>query len=184
MSVNDPVSIVQNKGAIGTWSLDGSSSQVEFAAKTFWGLLTVKGRFTDVDGQVQVDGPGSVNARLVIEVASLDTKQTKRDEHLRSSDFFDAEHHPRMEIAVDEIELTGLDRAAAQGRMTVAGQTHPISFDATVTLAPDGQRVELDASIEVDRTDFGMTWSPMGMVRRAVRGSAHLVLNHAEPSAK
>src|SRR5271165_2743808 len=109
-TVTDPASLVRDQAAMGTWFLDRSASRVGFRAKTFWGLVTVRGRFTDVDGQVEVHSNGTLSARLIIDAASVDTKQKKRDEHLRSGEFFDAAQHPRMEIAVDEVTFTGLDR--------------------------------------------------------------------------
>ncbi len=78
----------------GVWNLDPDRSTVGFKVKNMWGLISVKGRFTDVDGDGQITGKGAVFGRLDIQVASIHTGIGKRDKHLRSGDFFDVEHYP------------------------------------------------------------------------------------------
>ncbi len=90
--LNDP------PGAAGVWQLVPTRSSVRFKNKTFWGgLATVTGTFGDVSGTGQVGSNGAVSGgRLEIGASSLKTGiGKKRDEHLRSADFFDVENHPR-----------------------------------------------------------------------------------------
>src|SRR5271170_3419766 len=82
------------RDAPGTWSLDPAGSTVDFHVKHFWGVITVHGHFDQIDGQGTVDEAGGISGELRIGAVSLSTKNAKRDQHLRSAEFFDAEHHP------------------------------------------------------------------------------------------
>jgi polyisoprenoid-binding protein YceI len=173
----DLAALTRQGRATGTWILDPSASQVEFRARTFWGLVTVTGRFAIVGGEAEVAPDGRITAAVTIDAASVDTASKKRDEHLRSAHFFDADRYPHLQIVVDDIALTGKDTATAGGRMTVAEHTWPISFEASVAL-PTPDRAEIDAGVDVDRREFGLTRNPLGMIRPTVRGRAHLVFRH------
>ncbi|MFB7510289.1 YceI family protein, partial [Streptomyces broussonetiae] len=94
----------------GTWQLDPSASAVSLRHKTMWGLVTVKGAFTAVSGAGEVRPDGSATGTVTLEAASLDTKHAKRDTHLRSADFFDADQHPEITFAV-----RGADRLDTDG---------------------------------------------------------------------
>src|SRR6185436_17103141 len=83
---------------------------------------------------------------------SVDTKNKKRDEHLRSADFFDAANHPDITFTVDGIR-PGHGGVRVTGSLAVRGRTRPVSFDATVSSA-DGE-TWLDGEVQVNRADFG-----------------------------
>src|SRR6516164_3603105 len=93
------------KAIRGNWRLDRRRSTVEFRARHFWGLGTVKGHFDDYDGRLDLGADPAVE--LTIDAASLQTGNRKRDEHLRSADFFDADHHPQVQFRSDAIGLDG-----------------------------------------------------------------------------
>jgi polyisoprenoid-binding protein YceI len=78
----------------GSWQLDPGRSRVEFRARHFWGLMTVTGHFDEFHGRLDLSEDPAI--KLTIEAASLQTGHRKRDEHLRSRDFFDADKHPRV----------------------------------------------------------------------------------------
>lgn len=177
----DSASLIRDSAGAGEWTLERQGSRVEFAVKHFWGLVTVRGGFAGLDGAAQVSSDGTVTASLGIDAASVNTKQKQRDKHLRSDDFFDAEHHPRVEVRVDDVTLTSASTATGRGSMTAAGKTQPVSFDATITLSADGQQAAVQATFEVDRTKFGMTWSPMHMSAATAVVTAHLVFRHTKP---
>ena len=94
--------------------------------------------------------------------ASIDTKNARRDTHLRSADFFDVANNPDITFAADHIQPSGQGVAVA-GALTVRGRTRPLSFDAAASVQGDGG-IWLDAEIRINRADFGLTWNPMGMV--------------------
>src|ERR1700682_267805 len=102
-SVSTTIADVQAflKDAIGRWSLDPAGSSVQFYVKHFWGVVTVHGSFETLEGEGKVDPDGGVSGHLTIDAKSLNTKNRKRDKHLRSADFFDVEHHPTVTITVE-----------------------------------------------------------------------------------
>src|SRR3954470_8240185 len=91
--------------ANGAWRLDPARSSVAFHVPHFYGLMTVKGEFADYDATLDLGATPAVN--LTIQAASLDTKLAKRDEHLRSKDFFDAERHPQVRFLSDRAAFEG-----------------------------------------------------------------------------
>jgi polyisoprenoid-binding protein YceI len=145
----------------GSWTLDPSRSQVTLRSKSMWGLVPVKGVFTDVSGTGAVSPSGAVSGTITVAAGSIDTKNKKRDAHLRSADFFDADNHPSITVSVDGITLSGTG-AQVTGTLAVRDRTRPVSFDAKVDTA-DGTEVWLDAEVQVNRGDFGLTWNQIGM---------------------
>jgi polyisoprenoid-binding protein YceI len=164
------VADLARSGALaGQWRLDPGASRVEFRVKHLWGAVTVRGRFERISGEGTVSPGGTVTGKLVIDAASLKTSNKRRDTHLRSADFFDVERHPEVVVTVTAAELAGT-RLAAAGMLTAAGVREPVTFTADITEA-SAQAVTLRASLTVDRTRFGMTWSPLGMAARLATGT-------------
>jgi polyisoprenoid-binding protein YceI len=148
----------------GTWQLDRTASTVALRHKTMWGLVTVKGAFAAVDGQGEVRPDGSAVGAITLDAASLDTRNAKRDEHLRSADFFDAGNHPEITFSVRSAELRGTDDVHVVGQLTVRGISRPQSVKARLVGADD-RSLTLDAEFTVDREQFGMGWNQLGMMR-------------------
>ena len=89
------------------WTVDSDETSVEFAVKTFWGLMTVHGRFDRFDGSYEV-GPGGTTIELTIDADSLDTGHATRDKHLRSTDFFHVAAHPQVRFTSTRVHhVTG-----------------------------------------------------------------------------
>ncbi|GAB2868089.1 YceI family protein [Streptomyces deserti] len=148
----------------GLWQLDTSASTVAVRHRTMWGLVTVKGTFAAVSGRGEVRPDGSAVGTLTLDVASLDTGSAKRDKHLRSADFFDADRHPEITFAARSAELRDGDQVHVVGQLTVRGISRPLSCTARLTEASaDG--LTLDAEFSVDRAQFGMGWNQLGMIR-------------------
>ncbi|MGA8252163.1 MAG: YceI family protein, partial [Mycobacterium sp.] len=82
----------------GVWNLAADRSAITFKIRNMWGLLRVKGRFTEFSGDGQLTGNGAVYGRLDIRAASLRTGIGRRDQHLRSADFFDVERYPEISV--------------------------------------------------------------------------------------
>jgi polyisoprenoid-binding protein YceI len=179
--LRDPVAIVRAKTATGTWGLDPTASRVEVLAKTFWGLLTVRGRFGGIAGTAYLPADGPISAELSIDAASVDTANDTRDRHLRSADFFHVERHPHIQVAIDQVVLTSPETFTAKGHMTVAGRTQPVSFEGRIAVSSDGCRAEVEATTAINRVVLGLHHSPLGMIRRTVHGRAHLVFRAANP---
>ena len=114
MSTTDLTTAAGASGRItdGAWQLDPTRSSVEFHVRHFYGLLIVKGEFADYDSRLNLVSTPAVE--LTLQAASLHTKQAKRDEHLRSKDFFDVENHPHVRFISESAEPNG-DTLRVQG---------------------------------------------------------------------
>lgn len=147
-------SLLADPGLVGTWTLVGNESSVRFASKTLWGLVPVKGRFTDVTGSGTVNADGTLSGRLEIKAASIVTGIGMRDNHLKQEDFFDAANFPV--IAVD---VTGPQTAT----LSIRGTTLPLPLQFTVT-HPDPNTLQITARAEIDRTKWGVSGNMAGMM--------------------
>ena len=147
-----------------SWQLDPNSSSVRVQHKTIWGLVTVRGSFGQVGGSGEILPDGTGRGRLEIGAASLETKNRKRDEHLRSADFFHASAHPQIVVDLSRIVRQGDDSATAEGTLTVAGRTRPLALNARITEATDSA-ITLVADAEINRADYGMNWNQLGMIK-------------------
>jgi polyisoprenoid-binding protein YceI len=167
----DVLALARDGALAGRWKLDPQGSRVEFAVRHFWGAITVRGWFERLEGEGTVGPDGAVTGRLVMDAASLNTKNKKRDQHLRSADFFTVEEHPRAVLTVNRASLTGNGQLAAEGELEAAGVRDPVSFTADLV---DGgpEAVTLRAKLTVDRSRFGMTWSPMRVAAMQATGTA------------
>jgi polyisoprenoid-binding protein YceI len=164
--------LVQDGNLAGTWTLDTARSEVRLKSRSMWGLAPVKGVFREVTGNGTVSAVGEVTGTITVAARSVDTKNKKRDEHLRSAEFFDAANHPDITFTVDGIK-PGNGGVRVTGDLTVRDQTRPVSFDATVSSA-DGE-TWLDGEIQVNRADFGLTWNQMGMASMRNTITVHAV---------
>ena len=175
--------VTTNEGlALGSWRADRDRSRVGFEVKTLWGLVPVKGSFARFDGVLTVK-PDGISASLSIEADSLDTGNVKRDEHLRSPDYFDVERHPAVEFAATEI-TRGTD-----GELVVAGglrvRDRTVRLQLPVTAVPGaGGRLRLSGRTTVTREQVGMTWNRAGMIRDPAHLIVEVELVPAEPAGE
>jgi polyisoprenoid-binding protein YceI len=156
----------------GRWALDPTRSTVAISHKTMWGMATVKGSFKTLSGDGEVRADGTVTGTLVLDAASIDTKHTKRDKHLRSADFFHTDEHPSIVFTVDSAVPAANGTAEIDGQLTVRGVTRPLSFTAQ-TGGTGTDDVTLTGELTVDRAWFGLDWNQLGMLR----GPATVTLN-------
>lgn len=166
----DVTALLGDGTAVGRWVLDPAGSRAEFHVKHFWGAVTVHGSFSQITGEGNVGPDGTVTGRVSMDAASLGTKNKKRDEHLRSADFFDVEHHPHVVLTVTGARPAGPAVLACQGTLEAAGHIQPVEFTAHVDEASE-ESVAMSAEIVVDRTGFAMTWSPLGMASAMARAT-------------
>jgi polyisoprenoid-binding protein YceI len=151
--------LLKDGALAGEWALDPRKSSIRLVSKSI-GLIPVNGVFREVSGHGTVSPDGEVSGTLTVAAASIDTKNTRRDTHLRSADFFDSGKYPDITFTADGIRLSG-QGAAVTGALTVRDRTRPLSFDAAVSARGDGE-IWLDAEVHVNRADFGLTWNQMG----------------------
>jgi polyisoprenoid-binding protein YceI len=162
----------------GAFLLDPAGSTVAVQHKTMWGLVNVKGAFTSVSGKGELRPDGTATGVINLDAASLDTKNAKRDTHLRSADFFSVEEHPAIVFEVRSATRRGSDTVAVEGRLTVRGVTRPQSLTAPLVKA-DADAVTLTTEFTVDRVNFGIDWNQMGMMRGVATVSATLRFQRA-----
>jgi polyisoprenoid-binding protein YceI len=161
------------------WRLDPAASTVEFHVPHFWGLVTVKGHFERFQGTLDLRGEPAV--QLIVEAASLDTKNARRDKHLRSADFFDVEQHPQVRFVSDTAALDG-NALTVHGHLHAAGKSVPLELNATVRDV-DGH-VEVEAVTQADQRQLGMTWSPLRMLRSPSKLIIRGRLVHDDPALR
>jgi len=162
------------------WNLDPERSAITFKIRNMWGLLNVKGRFTDVSGDGQLTGAGAVFGRLDIRAASLDTGIGRRDKHLRSPDFFDVGRFPEISIVVTAVHPTKGKAADLRVNFTIKGITAPLPLPLPVTITElDDGSIRIAGETKVDRARFDLGWNRLGMLGAAATAAAEAIFVRA-----
>jgi len=160
MTTTTAQALLQDGKLAGSWTLDATRSEVKLETRHTWGLRPLHGVFRQVTGDGTVTTAGDVSGVVTVAAGSIDTKNSTRDRHLRSADFFDVAAHPDLTFAVDGVAPAD-GGVRVTGRLTIRGRTRPASFDAAVSAT--GDEVRLDGKLQVNRADFGLTWNRMGI---------------------
>ena len=150
------------------WQIDATHTQVEFAVRHLM-ISTVRGRFSDVKGTLTVPDGDFSRAQLavVINAASVDTREPQREAHLRSADFFDVEHFPTLEFRSRRVEADRRDSAKllVVGDLTLRGVTREVTLAVTAEGRGrdpwGGERAGFSATARISRKDFGLTWNQL-----------------------
>jgi polyisoprenoid-binding protein YceI len=145
------------------YALDPSHSTVEFVVRHLM-ISKVRGRFASFTGQIELapgsDVPAAISAS--IDVKSIDTREEQRDNHLRSSDFFEVEKYPEMTFESTRIEGAPGD-FKVYGNLTLHGVTKEVvlkgEFEGRGSDPWGGQRAGYSAHTTIDRKDFGLHWN-------------------------
>ena len=143
------------------WTIDPSHSVVEFAVKHMM-FATVKGRFATFSGEIVAtpEDPTEGEVYVTIDADSVDTRDPKRDEHLRSTDFFGVGDHPKIVFKSARVEHEAGPGFKVHGELTMKGITRPVVLDAEFNgsgVNPWGQTVAAwSATTEIDREAWGM----------------------------
>lgn len=150
--------------AAADFAIDTTHSSVDFKVGHMM-VSKVRGSFDDFEGTIHLDPDDMTGSsvEVVIDVASIDTADEKRDEHLRSPDFFDAANHPKMTFSSTSVKKSGSGWVAV-GDLTIRGTTRqvelPFEINGPITDPWGNQRIGVEIEpISVDRRDFGLTWS-------------------------
>jgi polyisoprenoid-binding protein YceI len=146
----------------GAWTLDGARSSVGLRTKSVWGLVKVKGVFGQVTGAAVISAAGEATGTITVAAASIDTGVKKRDDHLRSADFFEAAKYPDITFSASSVTLSG-ESATVSGTVTVRDQTRPVTVSGTVA-AHGTDEISLDAELPVNRGQYGMSFNQLGMM--------------------
>jgi polyisoprenoid-binding protein YceI len=146
------------------WNIDTSHSSIQFSVRHMV-ISKVRGAFDRWQGVVDFDrdNPAASKASVSIETASIATRDPKRDEHLRSPDFFDAEKYPAIVFESTGLEKVGGDKYRVLGKLTIHGVTRDVELDAEYLGGgkdPWGnERIGFQARTSLNRKDFGLSWN-------------------------
>lgn len=149
-----------------TWKIDPAHTDIAFSAKHMM-VTTVRGKFDTVAGELVLDEdqPERSTGEIRIDAASLSTGVEQRDAHLRSADFFDAEHHPLIVVRATGVQPKG-DHYLVKADATIRGVTRPVSLEAeylgTVASLKGGRHAGFHLWGSINREDWGLTWN-MGL---------------------
>lgn len=152
----------------GDWSVDAAHTEINFSVKHFF--TPVNGSFRDfeVDLGYDADDPAKSSVEAKIKVASIDTGNDKRDNHLRSGDWFEAEKHPYITFKSTSVRQDGDNRLVAAGPLTIKGQSQQVELSITLLgkqdipeqmqqmLGGTTRVASFQASTSIDRGDFGV----------------------------
>lgn len=154
--------------AADTWSVDPAHSTAIFRIKHF-GASWQYGRFNDLAGTLVLDDadPAKSTLELTIKTGSVDTNNTKRDDHLKGPDFFDAAQYPTMTFKSKKIAVKSANVWAVTGDMTMHGVTREVTVDlersGTGKDPWGGTRTGAETTFTIKRSDFGVSFMPDGL---------------------
>jgi polyisoprenoid-binding protein YceI len=146
------------------WNFDETHSGVDFVVRHMM-VSKVRGNFTGLKGSLEFDEEHPENSEIVarIDVSTINTRNTDRDNHLRSADFFDVENHPEMIFKSTSIKVNGEKQGQVTGNLTIRGVTKPVTFDVEYFGQLDSpfgdRRTGFSGEIKIDREQFGLTWN-------------------------
>ncbi len=145
------------------WVLDPMHSEVQFKVKHLV-ISTVSGFFKSFEGELDTENDDFSDASISfsLDINSIDTNQTPRDEHLKSADFFDAEKYPKITFKSTSFTKTGDDEYSLVGNLTVKGVTKSVKLDVefggAATDFYGNTKAGFEISGKINRKDFGLTW--------------------------
>jgi polyisoprenoid-binding protein YceI len=163
LAVALPAAAAVPAAATGTWNVDKVHSETGFQVRHL--MSKVRGSFGDFAGRIQIDTakPEASSVEFTIKVASIDTKEPKRDGHLKSPDFFDAEKFPEIRFVSKKVAPKSDTTYDVTGDLTMHGVTKQITLPVTfLGLAKDpwgNDRVGFETAITLNRQDYGVKWN-------------------------
>ncbi len=145
------------------WKIDPAHTSFTVAARHLM-VSTVRAGFSGITGEIELDPaqPETAKVRLAIPAATIDTGDEKRDGHLRSADFLDAEKHPEMTFTSTRVRKDGDGRFVVTGDLTIRGTTRPADVKVELNGVVDGMNGKVagfSATAEIDRTKWGLVWN-------------------------
>ncbi|HZG57016.1 YceI family protein [Paenibacillus sp.] len=150
--------------ALSTWALDPTHSSVSFTIKHMM-FSKVRGSFKNFDASIQADPSDLTTAQISfsVDLASVDTNNADRDNHLRTADFFDVENHPKLTFVAKTIAKSGDGEYDVTGDLTLHGVTRSETFK--VEFGGEGKdpwgnvKAAFQAAGTIKRSDYGLTWN-------------------------
>ena len=146
------------------WNIDATHSQATFSVKHMM-ITTVRGHFDVLSGQLHIDEehPENFWVEAEVDAASINTRDARRDGHLKSADFFEVEKYPKIIFKSTKVESKGDNEYRVTGNLTIRDVTKEVTFDTEYSGqlkdAYGLQRAGLSAKTSINRKDFGLTWN-------------------------
>ncbi|MCL4849113.1 MAG: YceI family protein [Acidobacteria bacterium] len=148
-----------------TWEIDTAHSQSTFSVKHLM-VTTVRGQFGKTSGKVQWNGKdvSTISVEATIDATTINTREQKRDDHLRSADFFDVEKFPTITFKSKRVEAASGGKFKLVGDLTMRGVTKEVVLDvegptSAITDMQGNQRVGATATTRLNRKDFNIVWN-------------------------
>ena len=148
-----------------TWKIDQAHTSVEFKIRHLM-VSWVKGVFSDIEGTVNIDSADLAKSSVKVRIgtASIDTNNQKRDDHLRSPDFFNAAKYPAMTFVSRQVDVANGQPVKIVGDLTILDVTREVvleveDFSQTITDPRGNTRRGASASTQINRSDYGLTWN-------------------------
>ena len=148
----------------GSYNVDYAHSSITFAVKHMV-ISKTKGTFTDYSAWFVYEPgkPENWRAEATIQAASIDTQDKKRDEHLRSADFFDVANHPEIKFVSTGVKMKDDNEAILTGDLTMLGTTLPVELELEINGVVEdpwgNSRAGFTATGKIDRKEWGLTWN-------------------------
>lgn len=158
------MSVTSAKTGTTTYAIDTAHTMVGFSVKHMM-FSTVRGSFRSFEGTIVVDhdNPAKSTVEVTIDASSVTTGDEKRDEHLRSGDFFDSVNYPTLTFKSTLVDFKSADDFTIHGNLTIRGVTKPVKIKAEQTgegINPWGAEVAgFEGSTKISRKDFGLNWN-------------------------
>ena len=150
---------------VSDWQIDSAHTAAQFSVRHMM-VSNVRGQFGKTTGSAQFDpkDPTKATIEVTVDVASIDTREPKRDAHLKSADFFDVQKFPVMTFKSKRAEASGAGRLKLVGDLTMHGVTREVTLDVEgptpeMKDARGGGRIGAVATARISRKEFGMTWN-------------------------
>ena len=147
------------------WNIDGSHTTVSFKVRHMM-VTDVRGEFGKVEGKVELDDKNLSKSKVdvTIDVASISTRDEKRDAHLKSPDFFDAAKHSKITFTSTKVASAGKGKLKVTGKLTMKGVTKKVTLDVSgltnEVKSPWGSYHRgATATTTINRKDFGISWN-------------------------
>jgi polyisoprenoid-binding protein YceI len=174
------------------WDIDKPHSEINFSVRHFFTPVSGSFREFDIDLQYDRANPANSTVTVTIDVASIDTRNVDRDQHLMSADFFEAQAHPQITFRSTSVRASGENRLIARGPLTIKGVTREIELPITVLgvqeIPSEMQQMlggvvrvaGFEAGTEIRRQDFGVgvgSWAAAAVVGSEVTISIAIEAN-------
>jgi polyisoprenoid-binding protein YceI len=148
----------------GDYTIDPSHTRIGFSARHAM-VTKVRGAFDEFEGSFHIDGenPANSSGRVTIQAKSINTRNSQRDEHLRSNDFLAMDEHPEITFVSTGVKPAGDAEFVVTGDLTIRGVTRSVDvtfeYTGSATDPFGNQRVGLEGSVVINRKDFGVSWN-------------------------